>query len=459
MSRLSHTVGAPFGAPEWTAIAGWASVAVVCGVALAVEPLVALVPVAVLAAIPLVLSARARFVVVVFGALFIFQTSDELTAPKLGYLFALMVSMGAVVLRLPSLMNSPAYEDLKPMLRASAVTSGVILASLPVASMNGVPLTGWLRDVAPYAMVAFAPLLALDAQSSMSARALRRILVAGGFLGAVAFSARWLTNRQIADLSFVPVGLPTLLLASTLFAYGVAVLLNGGRRQLAWAGLTAFVFAMLLATGTRTVLVLLAAPLAIVIGSRHLLVRRSLRIMVVTPAVVVLVLVAAQGIISATNADRNALAARTSLLFSTGERRSDMSYVDRLSQTEAAWESFRSAPLMGTGPGVPIVWTDALGKVQTWTVIDSPVSFITKFGALGLVAAGFLILGYVGSLRAFRRRTGGPTIAQLALVGFGAVVVGWTLLQNPYEDKGFAIGLALLLSVGAREAADSHSEP
>ena len=35
-----------------------------------------------------------------------------------------------------------------------------------------------------------------------------------------------------------------------------------------------------------------------------------------------------------------------------------------------------------------------------------------------------------------------------------ASVAGWSLLQNPYEDKGFSIALIVLLAVAAREAAD-----
>jgi hypothetical protein len=59
-------------------------------------------------------------------------------------------------------------------------------------------------------------------------------------------------------------------------------------------------------------------------------------------------------------------------------------------------------------------------------------------------------------VRALRTRTRGPTIAQLALLGFGAVSVAWSLLQNPYEDKGFAIGLLLLLALTTREAGDAE---
>jgi O-antigen ligase len=215
---------------------------------------------------------------------------------------------------------------------------------------------------------------------------------------------------------------------------------------------------MLLSTGTRTALVLLAAPLAIVVGSGHKLTQRSVRLVVAAPFVALLVFIGAQAVLGVTNADRERLASRTNLLFATGQTGTDQSYIDRLAQSEAAWKAFRTSPVFGTGPGTPIVWTDSFNKVVSSPSIDSPLSFLAKFGAIGLIAAAFLVVGFVGTLRAFRARTGQVTIIQLALIGFAAVIVGWTLLQNPYEDKGFAIGLTLLLAVAAREAGDAARE-
>ncbi len=65
-----------------------------------------MLPALLLMALPLVLSARVRLVVVVFGALFVFQSSDDSDgSAKLLYLFALGVSFGAVLVRLPTLVE------------------------------------------------------------------------------------------------------------------------------------------------------------------------------------------------------------------------------------------------------------------------------------------------------------------------------------------------------------------
>ena len=119
---------------------------------------------------------------------------------------------------------------------------------------------------------------------------------------------------------------------------------------------------------------------------------------------------------------------------------------------------FRSSPLTGAGPGAPIVWSNSFSEVQVSTVIDSPLSFLAKFGIIGLVAAVCLVAGFIRTLHALRRRTGTRTIPQLALIGFGAIAVAWSVLYNLYEDKGFAIGLMLLLALATRDAADAALE-
>ena len=441
--------------PGWAIIALSALAAFALGWAYVNRPTLAVAPVLLLVSLPLVLSAKVRYVVVVFGALFVFQSSDELTNTKLLYLYALGISFGAALVRLPTLSRTPAFRDLTPMFRASLILFAVIVISLPVSALNEVPQKMWLRDVAPYVMVASAPIFALDAQASLSGRTLRRILVAAGAIGTLGFTAQWLSNRGIADLGFLAFGLPTILLAATVFAYGVSVLLHGDRRRLAWTLLTSAVLAMLLTTGTRTAFVLLAAPLAIVFGTRHRLTQRSVRVLVGAPLLAVLVFLGAQAVVSATNADREALAARTTLLFSTGDRSADQSYIDRLAQTDAAWEAFLSSPIVGIGPGKPIVFETLFEGEQANSSVDSPVSVVTKFGLMGILASIAVVLGYIGTVRAFRARTGVPTIPQLALIGFGAVVVAWSVLLNPFEDKGFALGLMLLLAVGAREASEA----
>jgi FtsH-binding integral membrane protein len=78
-------------------------------------------------------------------------------------------------------------------------------------------------------------------------------------------------------------------------------------------------------------------------------------------------------------------------------------------------------------------------------------ALVAKFGVVGLVTAAFPVIGFVGTLRAFRARMRGLTVAQRALLGVGAVVVVGMLLQSPYEALGSAIGLLLFAALTARD--------
>ncbi len=258
---------------------------------------------------------------------------------------------------------------------------------------------------------------------------------------------------MIADLSFIPIGLGTMLLPAAGFAYAMSVFLDGGRARLGWLVIASAIPAMMLTTGTRTTLLLAVAPLAIVFGGRRRFAGRSFRLLIAVPLVVVLGLATIQGVVAVTGGDRDVLAKRFSLFSQIGES-SDQSYQDRVSQTNAAWALFRSSPVVGVGPGSEIAWSDSFGRPHLSPNVDSPVSFLTKYGALGLVALGFLVAGYIGTLRRLRARTGQRTIAQYALIGFAATFVAWSMLVNSLEDKGLAIGLTVLLALAAREASE-----
>jgi hypothetical protein len=453
--RVPPVAGLASRAPAWlTAIA---SGLLACGLAWLIlnRPTLAAVVVLPFAALPLVLSGQVRAIVFVFGSLAVFQSSDELTAQKMLFFAAVAVSIGAIIVRLPELVRTTAYRDLLPLLRGSAVLMVLVMISLVVSAANDVPQKPWLRDVAPYVLLASAPLFALDAQASFGHRALRRLVVLGGMLGALAFTATWLTNRMIADLSFIPIGLPTMLLPAAMFAFAMSGFLEGDRNRFLWLGLGSAVLAMMLATGTRTAVLLVVAPLAITLGGRQRLTRRSLRLLIAIPLIVAFGLVTAQGVVEATGGDRDVLAKRLDLFETTGRGTSDRSYLDRVSQTNAALDLLRSSPLVGVGPGAEIKWANSFGRITTSTVVDSPASFLTKFGLLGLVPVGFLVVGFIAFLRRVRARTGRRTVVQYALIGYGAVIATFSILLNTFEDKGLSIGLMLLLALAAREAADA----
>ena len=406
---------------------------------------------ALLTTLPLLLCPRLRVVFIVFGGLLIFHSSATLTPPKLYFLLGAAVAVAGALLHLPRLARDPLRRDLAPLFAASRAFAVLIFISLIVSIAYVTPHRSWLRDVSPYLLVAAAPLLAFDAQAAWSERALRRLLVLAGLAGTAAFAVQWLSNRHIVSISTV-FGLPTFLLGAALFSYAVAVVLEGDRKRLGWFLLASAILVGLIATGTRSSGILLAAPIAIIFGGRRRFVRRSIRLAIVIPAAAFIAFLGVQSLIRLTAAHQDVFQARVHLLRHTGTA-SDQSYTDRLNQTKAAWREFARSPVFGVGPGYQISWVDPTGAERSSAFLDSPVEYIAKFGLLGLWPLVLLIWAVQRTLRLLRRRTGERTIGQLAIIGFGAIFICWWVLGVPFDDKGFASGLLLLLALAFSEAA------
>jgi O-antigen ligase len=399
---------------------------------------------------PLLFSARARILFLVFGGLLIFQSAPELTPPKLYYLLGVTVAAAGALARRKQFRNDPLRRDFAPLFAASRAFAVLAVVSVFVSLAYDTPQKVWLRDASSYFLFAAAPLFAFDAYTAFGQRGLRRLIVVAGLAGSAAFAAHWLSSRHIVSISSA-FGLPTFLLGAALFAYAMAVVLEGDRQRLRWLMLASAILAGLIATGTRSSLILLAVPIAIILGARRHFARRSVRFAIVIPAASLLVLIGVQFLIRYTSAHRDVLQERATLLRHTGSS-SDQSYVDRLAQTTAAWKVFKDSPVLGVGPGHAFTWVDPTGLEKTVTVIDTPVEYLAKFGLLGLWPLVVLAVSVQRFLSRLRRRTGGRTIGQLAVVGLAGAFLSWWALGVPFDDKGFAIGFLLLLALALSEA-------
>jgi O-antigen ligase len=445
----SHPTAARVGPrelPGWLLVAGAVVGAVIVGAAASEAPLLAGALVATIVCLPLLVSPRARVLWVVFGALIFFGTTDEITPGKIAYLYGIAFALLGSLLHARAQKGTTESKLLGPFFWTSGAFAVLAAVSLPVSMLNETPQTDWVRDLAPYVMFAAAPLFALDAQAAFSRRALERVLAIAGLFAAVSFGVTWVTQRGIADLSAVPAGFPSTMLAAGLVAYGCSMLLQSSERRGRWLLLTAMPLALLFVTGTRTTVILLLAPLAIVFGSLQGMSVRALRLAVALPVLAIVVGLSLQSILRASDADADQLQRRLALLLSTGGR-NDQSFRERLSQTEAARDVFAESPVLGAGPGVKFEWFDSLGDRFVTPSVDTPIGFVSKFGLLGLVWIVIVFASWIVFYRQLRRRGRDPTPPQLALVGFGAVVVGHSFLLVSIEDKGLPSALLLLLAL------------
>jgi O-Antigen ligase len=438
----------------------WAAVAAVCavlaGVLFVVSPVLVLLPVAALLASPLLVSPRVRILFLVLGTVTVFGP-PELNAAKILFLFGATLALVGAFSHSRTLLHTPAYSDIRPLLVASFVLLVVVALSMPVARFNDVPFQSWLRDVAPYVLLSWAPLFALDAQSAFDVRALRRLIAVVGLLGAAAFTANTYGRRDLTGSLTADYGLVTLLLGAALFSFAIAIALDADTGRLRWLALGAIVFGMMATSGTRSAAVLLVAPLAILFGTRERFTQRSLRFLVMLPIAAILVLFSAQSLLKLVNADPEVVETRLEALSRSGTSE-DASLQDRLNAISSAWDLFTSSPLLGVGPGHPIPWINFAGVTQYNDFVDTAVGFLPDYGLVGIVAAAFAAVAFVSVVRRLQQRTGGRTTAQLALIGLGAVILAYTPLQVPFEDKGLSVGLILLLAITLREASDAELE-
>jgi O-antigen ligase len=447
-------------AGDITALVISALVVAAIGGAVVIEPVAAVLPAALLGGVLLLVDARARLLFVVFGTLLTLQSSDSLEPIKLAYLAGVVVSLAGALFALSRSRDRFRRELAMPLLRGSLALSALIGISLFVALDHGVGRTDWLRDIAPYAFFAVAPIFALDAQWAFSRTALVRVLVCAGLLATISFSTYWLEHRHIANLPFSRVALSSFLVPAALVAYAIGAALHSNRGRVRWLSLAALVFALLVVTGTRSTLILALAPLVVAIGARRYLSARFFRLVVVVPLAILVIAAAAYSVVEVTDASTSRIGERITTLKESGTA-DDASYRDRQAQGRVALDVFSSSPVFGGGPGTYFNWTVANGEKRSAFIIDSPTAYPAKFGMVGLGVLVFLIVSYASFVRSVFRLNH-PSPETLALGAYAAMGIAVAFLTNPIEDKGWTLGLMLLLALvlqAAPKRASVRSEP
>jgi O-antigen ligase len=129
---------------------------------------------------------------------------------------------------------------------------------------------------------------------------------------------------------------------------------------------------------------------------------------------------------------------------------SDLSFWARREQTNQAWQTFKANPLFGAGPGKVFSWSLPIGYLQDvefeQTNIDTMLSYLAKFGVLGLaIAAAWFVAMRVTWRRLPLSSRSEPYKA--AFIGFLAILLVNLPLANPLEDKGVAFTLLLILTL------------
>lgn len=395
----------------------------------------------------LLFSARLRLVTVLVGSLLTLQSSSSFGLAKAAFAALVLAAVAGAAISLAS----PDARDWRNR-SASLVASGALLGllivlSLPIALSYGTPLQSWLRDAAPYVLLAATPLLAIDAARAFSQRTLATALLLAGGLGGVSFMLIWIARRGLAVPLVERLTFPSFLLATAAFCYAVACAFFADRNRVPWLIAAAGLFSALMVTATRSTLILLIAPLlAPIVSGRRL--RNVSRAMIYAPILVFAAVVMSYALLSVLNLDVDAAVNRLSTVTRMlSSPTLDASGEERVAQTSAAWRVFEEHPVGGMGLGHEFVWTPRGSlTAKRGFGIDTSVAYLAKFGLLGLI--GGIPFVVIAIITCVRRYPGEDTSAsRVAAILYFAVVLVLSLLGPPFEDKGFDLALIIILAM------------
>jgi hypothetical protein len=464
----------------------------------------------VIVAAPLLLTkAVARVGFVVLGGVATLQSSQEFDLAKAAYLVGVSITFVGAVLN----CYRPGRFRRSEITRLSFVLSLVLFVvtflTWPVSAAHGTTPLSWLRDSAPYLLLASLPILALDAQGITQRRFLSTLLLVAGTTAAASFCLEWLDRRSLSELWIGRLILPSFALTASLFAYAVAAVLQGGAKGLSangikWTAVASFIAAAYAVTGTRGTLIVLAAPVAaLVLGNWSMVSSRARRAALYGPIGVAFTVAFGLGLSLVTGSDLAAGLARLgsvtqatkplgsavavvvaqptvrpastpSILVGvptvrtsgaqptvgasvapTSDPASVQSFNERVIQSRTALNAFLSEPWRGVGPGFVFIWTDQYGGEHRNISLDTPLSFIAKFGIVGVGALLFVLI-VAGRVQMQLYRVRGWARADVARLAFGAIWLAYLPLGLPLEDKGFCLGMLLLMAPMASGSPDNR---
>jgi hypothetical protein len=430
--------------------------AVAAGALVAIEPTALVIAGTVAVLLIAVTSPGARFAIVVAGGLLVFRTSDQLDATKSSYLVWVGISTVLAITGLTAERDGRRLTDVRPLLLAAGGVTGAIALSLIVALAHGNQLIDWVRDAAPYGLLAVSPFLAWDGAHSRLGPHMEAVAVAAGLVASIAFAVEWLGRRGLADLPFATLGSGSISLSALAFVVATAAILSRRPRRLAWVSLAAAVLTLMLITGTRTNLALLVGPAAM------LLVRgqgfaRVLRLAGATVALALGVLTLTFLAVQSGLIDVTRLTDRLDLLLRLGsDLTADASYVERQIQGAIATSAFAGSPLVGVGLGWRYEWTASYGLSYSTFNIDTGLDLAAKFGVFGVA---LLAIAAAGATRFYRRLAVRlPEHVRLSTLGFAATVISVLPLMNPFQDKGLPLAVAILAAWALASARPDHVE-
>jgi hypothetical protein len=414
--------------------------AIIVGIGYNINPLISLSPLLLMFLIAIIMSAEVRLLFLVFGSLFVLQSSSEWTTMKSLFVLGLLFITAISLLNLKATFENQRYLRLKPIITVSLFFGVYVLFIVLVSTFIwNAPLTSAIRGAYPYLMSAFIPLIALDIANKISKGYALVIFLVSGIVSSIIFSLGWLSNRAyIENLNNTEIGLLSYMISFALFSYSCAKLFNKGKNKILWGFLNVFILSSMLITGNRTGLIIFVIPLAIVLLGKRGILKKIGNSILYYVLVVAFGLLGVMAISNLIDSNLNAVIDRFVGL--SKDLSIDQSYLGRYDQTIMAIELFRNSPFIGSGFGVNYYQIVS----NFYTSMDSPLASLAKLGLIGLLFLAAIYFVFIRFLYA-EIKVKGKSIELVALFGYIVISSVYAFIGPPLEDKGFSIGLLLIL--------------
>ena len=432
----------------WLPAAAMALVAIVVGTVIH-DPLLFLGAGVGIAAVALMQYPVGRLALFVLGGLAAMGGTSGLGPVKLAYAAVAIVCFVIAWFRLNKRRIHPEWRQ---PVRMARIASTALLALTALGAGVGLaqqyPLAFIGQDAFTYLLIAFAPVIGLDAASGSFSR-FKVMTVVVGSVAAVSWAVWWLARRGSSVGGLERLTLVTSFLGFAVFAIALVLAVNASRTsaRLGWVLLAVAVPVIYIASGSRSMIVY-ALGLVGLLGARRYGRLPVVRGLFVALLIGMIALVLLPLIIEALPDGPRIMRRFTdtfALLVDSGIE-GDGSFVERSRAYEYTADLFSASPLLGQGLGY--IYPSVSGETAGDLKVDSPLLVLSKFGVLG--AAAVITLGIAAWRLA--RATRGPEqlrLGETVLIVFAFITLGRLLFVAPTEDKGFAYAIAMMVCFSA----------
>lgn len=401
-----------------------------------------------------------RLIIFIGGAMLVLQSGGSVSAAKVAYFAMALIVILIATARCTTLLKERWGSSFRPAALGSILMALVIVIGSVTGLLNGQPLTDVIRDGMTYVLIAGGVPVALDAASSVRTRMVDLIVIGVGIFGGASFALRFLSARGVNALDIERIGLASMMVLTIGVALGLVRGLLGPRILWGWLLFAALLVAFVLATGSRTGLILLVAAVGVLgrrSDARVSLQRIGIGLAGMGAVVSMLLLIA-----TVTVTTREFFSTRIQATIQTIQQGagSDASGVIRARATEYAMNVWREHWFFGVGFGNRFPDPNPGGGFVEFQV-DTAALFLAKFGLVGTVliaiALACIIRPAWGRIDDGLRLPEQTAMAAASLVWVATLIFGATT-----EDKGFSIAVMLgllLIASSLRERLESQLDP